>query len=163
MISVHNVPYALKCIRNILPAHISRSNSVSCSTASLICIPHFFYNSDLLHKKSGPSPGKTGSCPRHAEILAGRAASDDVHRWQVGTIEFCDIPDMDHVRESQPSDFDGKRFDLACPQRGDAVMDRCQRKTADPIKETPHGGHQIIPSACPEAVTCSISAGSCSF
>ena len=126
---------------------------MSCSTASLICIPHFFYNSDLLHKQAGPSPGKTGSGPRHAEILAGRAASDDVHRWQVGTIEFCDIPDMDHVRESQPSDFDGKRFDLACPQRGDAVMDRCQRKTADPIKETPHGGHQIIPSPCPEAVT----------
>ena len=53
----------------ILPAHISRSNSVSCSTASLICIPHFFYNSDLLHKQAGPSPGKTGSGPRHAEIL----------------------------------------------------------------------------------------------
>ena len=68
---LENVPYALQHIRYVLPAHISRSNSVSCSTASLICIPHFFYNSDLLHKQAGPSPGKTSSGPRHAEILAG--------------------------------------------------------------------------------------------
>ena len=50
MISVHNVIYALKCIRYVFPDHVSRSNSVSCSTASLICIPHFFHYADLLHE-----------------------------------------------------------------------------------------------------------------
>ena len=42
---------------------------MSCSAAPLICIPHFFYNADLLHKQAGTLSGKTGSGPRHAEIL----------------------------------------------------------------------------------------------
>ena len=35
---------------DIFPDHVSRSNSVSCSTASLICIPHFFHYANLLHE-----------------------------------------------------------------------------------------------------------------
>ena len=69
MLTTHNVIYALQHINDILPAHVSRSNSVSCSTAPLICIPHFLYNADLLHKQAGTLPGKTGSGPCHAEIL----------------------------------------------------------------------------------------------
>ena len=159
MISVHNVPYVLKCIRYVLPAHVSGSNSVSCPATSLICIPHFFYNSDLLHKQTGPSPGKTSSGPCHAEVLTGRTAGNDVYRRQVGAVEFCDVPDMEHIREPQSSDFNGKRLDLARPQRCDTVVERRQREASDPIKETSQGGHlftsaQSILRPLPPALLC---------
>ena len=57
---------------------------MSCSTAPLICIPHFLYNADLLHKQAGTLSGKTGSGPRHAEILTRAASCDNVYRGKFG-------------------------------------------------------------------------------
>ena len=42
-----NVPYALKCIRHVLPHHESWANKLSCPLSMLIHLPHFSYQSDL--------------------------------------------------------------------------------------------------------------------
>ena len=97
---------------------------MSCSAAPLICIPHFFYNADLLHKQAGTLSGKTGSGPRHAEILTRAASCDNVYRGKFGTIQFRDVPDMEHGGEPLSCHFDGEGFDLAGPHRLDAVADR---------------------------------------
>ena len=65
MISVHNVPYALKCIRNILPHHKSRSYIESCSASLSIRISHLLYNSNLFHKKAGAFTGEAGTVSGH--------------------------------------------------------------------------------------------------
>ena len=94
---------------------------MSCSAAPLICIPHFFYNADLLHKQAGTLSGKTGSGPRHAEILTRAASCDNVYRGKFGTIQFRDVPDMEYGGEPLSCHFDGEGFDLAGPHRLDAV------------------------------------------
>lgn len=88
---------------------------MSCSAAPLICIPHFFYNSDLLHKQAGTLPGKTGSGPRHAEILARAASGDDIHWGQISAVQLRDVPDMEHGGEPLFCHLDGEGFDLAGP------------------------------------------------
>lgn len=55
MLSMHNVPYALKHIRHILPQKESGSNKVSCSPSAFICRSHLLYDPDLFHKKAGTS------------------------------------------------------------------------------------------------------------
>ena len=59
---------------------------MSCSAAPLICIPHFFYNADLLHKQAGTLSGKTGSGPRHAEIEEAQRLGIPIR--QIGELEI---------------------------------------------------------------------------
>ena len=132
---------------------------MSCSAAPLICIPHFFYNADLLHKQAGTLSGKTGSGPRHAEILTRAASCDNVYRGKFGTIQFRDVPDMEHGREPLSCHFDGEGFDLAGPHRLDAVADRREGEPSDSIEQAAQRGHYAIPMLCPGASLCSISAG----
>ncbi len=51
---------------------------------------------------------------------------------------------MDHIGEAYPRHLDGKGFDLACPHRGDAIADGCQRETSDPIEKASHRQHGQI-------------------
>ena len=132
---------------------------MSCSAAPLICIPHFFYNADLLHKQAGTLSGKTGSGPRHAEILTRAASCDNVYRGKFGTIQFRDVPDMEHGGEPLSCHFDGEGFDLAGPHRLDAVADRREWEPSDSIEQAAQRGHYAIPMLCPGASLCSISAG----
>ena len=118
---------------------------MSCSAAPLICIPHFFYNADLLHKQAGTLSGKTGSGPRHAEILTRAASCDNVYRGKFGTIQFRDVPDMGHGREPLSCHFDGEGFDLAGPHRLDAVADRREGEPSDSIEQAAQRGHYAIP------------------
>ena len=134
MISVHNVPYVLKCINDILPRHESRSYIESCSASQFVCISHLLCKSDLFHKKAGTRTGQTGSGSGHREILTRAAPTYDIYWWQPRTIEFCDIPDMNHIGEAQLGHLDRKGFNFACPHRSDAISHRRQRKAADPIE-----------------------------
>ena len=52
-----NVIYVLKCIRNIFPQHIPRSDSVTCSASLFVCISHLLYQSNLFHKQTGAGAG----------------------------------------------------------------------------------------------------------
>lgn len=57
MISVHNVPYALKCIRHVFPYSESGPNIDTCPSISLIRLPHFPDHADLLRKQAGTGTG----------------------------------------------------------------------------------------------------------
>ena len=105
-----------------------------CWVSLLFCISHLLYNSDLLHKQTGTCARETGTLSCHGQILAGRATTNDIYWRQLGTVEFCNIPDMDHVGEPMPGHLHGKDFDFTGPYRDDPVMDGSQRKSADPIK-----------------------------
>ena len=70
--------------------------------------------------------------------MARAAPADDIHWRQFRTIEFCDVSDMDHVREVMLCDLDGEGFDLTGPQRLDAVSNGCEGESSDAIEETPH-------------------------
>ena len=48
---------------------------------------------------------------------------------------------MNHAGEAQFGDFDGKGFDLARPQRHDAMSHRGQREAPNPIEEAAHREH----------------------
>ena len=63
---------------DIFPDHPTGADVCTCSTSCGICTPHFFYNSDLLHKEPGPFTGKTGTPAGHRQVLARTAADDDI-------------------------------------------------------------------------------------
>ena len=69
MISVHNVIYVLKCIRNILPTHPARPYVDALPTTGFLCQPHFAHDAHLLHKKAGTRSGKTCPCAGNRQIL----------------------------------------------------------------------------------------------
>ena len=50
---------------------------------------------------------------------------------------------MEHIGEVMFGHFDGKGFDLACPQRYDAISHRCQREAPNPIEQASHGQHSV--------------------
>ena len=50
---------------------------------------------------------------------------------------------MGHVWEAEFRYLNGKGFDLTGPYRGNAVMHRSQRETADSIKQTAHRQHKL--------------------
>ena len=81
-------------------------------------------------------------------ILTRAAAANDVHRRQLGSVQLCNIPDMEHFGESDFRHFNGKGFDFTGPYGSDAVADSRQWKTSDPIEEAPHRHHQAILIAC---------------
>ncbi|MDE6997076.1 MAG: hypothetical protein K2P04_04245 [Oscillospiraceae bacterium] len=95
----------------------------------------------MFHKKAGAGTGQTGPRSSHAEILTWTAAADDVHRQQFRPVQFRDVPNMNHARETVFCNFDGEGFDLAGPQWRDPIADRRQRKTADPIEQASHCEH----------------------
>ena len=68
--------------------------------------------------------------------MARAAAADDIHRWQLGSIELRNIPDMHHVGEADFRNLDGKRFNFAGPDRFDAISDSGKRKAANAVKQT---------------------------
>lgn len=117
---------------------------MSCSAASLICIPHFFYHADLLHEKAGAFSLQAGSRASHTEILTRRAACDDVNGRQFCSIQFCNVPDVRHAGEAELGDLYGERLYLTGPQRGDAVVESCQGKPSDPVEEAPQAGTYLF-------------------
>jgi hypothetical protein len=122
---------------------------VSCVAVSLILAPHLLYDSDLFHKQAASLAGKPGAPPRHGQILTWAAACDNVHRRQLRAVQLCNVPEPAHLRESQFCHFDGKGFDFACQQRGDAVADRRQREASDSIKQASQRWHQRITVSIP--------------
>ena len=46
---------------------------------------------------------------------------------------------MNHVRKAESGHLDRKGFDLAGPNRSYAIVNCCQWKSANSIKQTPHG------------------------
>ena len=71
MISVHNVPYVLKCIRNIFPDPESRPNMDSCPSRFSVCISHLLNDSYLFHKEAGTRTVQSGAHSGHAESWHG--------------------------------------------------------------------------------------------
>ena len=86
---------------HVFPSEEPRSNKTSCSPSLHICRSHLLYNTDLFHKKPGTGPCEAGTGTGNAKILAWAATADDVHRGQLGPVQFGDIPHMDHVRETK--------------------------------------------------------------
>lgn len=86
MISVHNVPYVLKCIRHVLPCHVPGADLGSRAAALPLRCPHLLDNADLLHKKAGAGAGQSGPRSGDGEILARAAPADDIHGEQQPTI-----------------------------------------------------------------------------
>jgi len=72
LLSIHNVPYVLQCIRDIFPHHESGPNKLTCSASTCICLPHFLNDSDLLHKQAAPLSGKASPFPSHRQVLANK-------------------------------------------------------------------------------------------
>jgi len=114
---------------------------VSCSAVSFILASHLLYDPDLLHEQAGAFAGKPGALARHAKILTWAAACDDIHGRQLRAVQLCDVPDMAHLREPQLCHFDGKGFDLACPQWCDSIVRSRLGKPADPIEKAPQRQH----------------------
>jgi hypothetical protein len=54
-------------------------------------LSHLPYHSDLLHVKSRPFPGKSGSLSGNAQVLAGAAANDTVNDWSSCTVDFGNV------------------------------------------------------------------------
>ena len=52
------------------------------------------------------------------------------------TMQLCDVTQMPHGRKMPLCNGDRRLFDLAGPQRYDAVSLRRKRKDADPIEQT---------------------------
>ena len=73
MLSIHNVPYVLQCIRDIFPHHESGPNKLTCPASSYICIPHLLYQPYLFHKQAAPLSGKASPFPGHRQVLANKA------------------------------------------------------------------------------------------
>lgn len=117
---------------------------MSCSAAPLICIPHFFDYADLLHEKAGAFSFEAGSGAGHAEVLTRRAARDDVNGRQLGSIQFGDVPDVEHAGEPSFGDLYGERLNLTGPHRGDPVADPRQGKPSDPVEEAPQAGTYLF-------------------
>lgn len=56
-------------------------------------------------------------------------------------MQLCNIAKVQHTRQSLYCDSDGKRLDLAGPQRHHVVVERSQGKSADTVKEAAHRQH----------------------
>ena len=69
MISVHNVPYVLKCIRNILPTHPAWADIDTEMASLLVCYPHLPHDPHLLHKQTASRSRQTGAFPGDGKIL----------------------------------------------------------------------------------------------
>ncbi len=50
MLSIHNVPYVLQCIRDIFPHGKAGPNSDSCPSKSFVRISHLLYDPNLVSK-----------------------------------------------------------------------------------------------------------------
>ena len=114
-----------------------------CPSASNICISHLLRDPNLLHKKAGSLAVKTPTRPGDRQILTRAAAADDVHGRQLGPIQFCDVPHMEHVGEMVFCDLNGKGFDLAGPEGCNSRPDCRQREAADPIEEAAQRRHML--------------------
>lgn len=117
---------------------------MSCSTASLICIPHFLHDADLLHKQPGAFSGKTGPCAGDRQVLTWRTPGDNIHRGQFISFELCDVPDMEHTGEPFFGHLYGECFDLTGPYRLNAVVQTGKREASDPIKEAAKRGSYLF-------------------
>lgn len=140
MISVHNVPYALQRIRDVFPHHESGENgkSVICSifpSSFFICLSHLLYDPDLFHEQAGALSGKPSPFPGQTQILARRAPGDNIHRREFSALQTGDIPDMEHIREPLSGHLNREVLDFTCPNWLDAVLNRCQRESSDPIEQ----------------------------
>lgn len=54
---------------------------------------------------------------------------------------------MQHPRQALLRDTDGEGFDLAGPQRHDAIVDGRQREAANAVEETSHGDNPHFAAA----------------
>ena len=151
MLTTHNVPYALKCIRHVLPDKPARADSETCSPSFLICSSQFSCEANLLHKKAGAFTGQAPARPGYRQILTRAAPTNDIHRGELRAVQLCNVSHMEHIRELMFCDFYGKDFDLTGPNWCDTVSDRSQREAADPIEEAAHSHHDIVMAGLPDS------------
>ena len=100
---------------HIFPASKSGSNSITCPSSFSISISHLPDYSYLLHEQTGSISRQACSCAGHTQILAGAAATDNVHGRELRTVQLCDISHVKHVGEVNLGDLDRKGFNLAGP------------------------------------------------
>lgn len=124
---------------DVLPDHVSWSNSVSCPSVFCVMCSHLLDHSNLFHKEAGACALKPGALSCGTQILTRAAPTNHIHRWQIRTIELCDIAKLKHIRETDLTDFHGKRFDFTGPHRDEALTGSGQRKASDPIEQAAHG------------------------
>ena len=96
--------------------------------------------------------GGSGSFSGDAHILAWTAKGDDVHRWQLCTMQSADIAEVLYLRQPFFCHTNGKRFNFRRPDRHNACQQSGKRKTAAAIKEAAKGErfiHQAFPPLSP--------------
>lgn len=114
MLSIHNVPYVLQCIRDILE---QREPWVS-----VMCrLPHFINYPYGLHEKAAPFVRQPPALARQRQPLTRAAKCHDVHRRELPAVKLGDVPGVGHVREVFSCHRHAGRDDLACPQGCDIV------------------------------------------
>lgn len=60
---------------------------------------------------------------------------------------YANVAHMNHIGKSKPRHLNGKGFDLTGPHRYDAVVNRSQGKTANPVKQAAHCQHLHLATA----------------
>ena len=83
MISVHNVAYVLKCIRDVFPHAESWPNMDSCPSRFSVCISHLLNDSYLFHKEAGTRTVQSGAHSGHAESWLSRIRNNQDYAEEI--------------------------------------------------------------------------------
>ena len=55
-------------------------------------------------------------------ILTRAAPADDVNRRKLRAVQLCDIPNVNHIGETELGDLNRKSFNFRCPHRRNAAV-----------------------------------------
>lgn len=91
MLTTHNVIYVLKCINDVFPDHIPRSNKFTCPSNASVMLSHLLDDSYLFHVQAGTSAGKTRTFPGDAKVLARTPAGDAPDGCDLRAVDLRDI------------------------------------------------------------------------
>lgn len=82
-------------------------------------LSHLLYDADLRHEQAAPCAGQSCAFSRNAQILARRAARDNIHGLDLRTVYLRNIAQVFHL--ILPVFFVQLRADRAVPVRPEAA------------------------------------------
>ena len=109
---------------------------------------HFSDDTDCFVKQRRTAAVQPCAFSSNTHILAWTAKGDDVHRWQLCTMQSADIAEVLHLRQPFLCHTNSKRFNFRRPDRHNACQQSGKRKTAAAVKEAAKGErfiHQAFP------------------
>lgn len=62
-------------------------------------------------------------------------------------MQLCNVTIVKHPRQVLHGDANGERFDLAGPQRHNAIVDSRQREASYAVEQAPHGDNSHFAAA----------------